>query len=167
MLADKKELSHGEGYGLDMEKIIFECVCPSVEDTENAGKRLAELLLSDKALPRFIALCGGLGAGKTAFTRGFCSVCCPSANVKSPSFALVNEYRGETDVFHFDVWRITDEDDLYSVGYYDYFDRNGIILCEWANNIPESLPENYIELRIDGNGNEARNIKAILLTQGV
>ena len=150
-----------------MEKIIFECVCPSVEDTENAGKQLADIMLSDKELPRFVALCGGLGAGKTAFTRGFCSVCCPSANVKSPSFALVNEYRGNTDVYHFDVWRITDEDDLYSVGYYDYFDRNGIILCEWANNISESLPESYIELRIEGNGEDARCIKAVLLTRGV
>lgn len=145
-----------------MDKIIFECVCPTVEDTENAGKRLSDLICKDAEMPRFVALCGGLGAGKTAFTRGFCSNCCPTANVKSPSFALVNEYRGKVDVFHFDVWRITDDDDLYSVGYYDYFDRNGIILCEWADNIEDSLPDEYVRVQIEGNGNDTRRIKAVL-----
>ena len=166
MSAYKKELSQSERYGLDMEKIIFECVCPSVEDTENAGKQLADIMLSNKELPRFVAMYGGLGAGKTAFVRGFCSLCCQDAKVKSPSFALVNEYRGNVDVFHFDVWRITDEDDLYSVGYYDYFDRNGIIICEWAENIVESLPEEYIKVAIEGNGNDERTLKVTLQIYG-
>ena len=147
-----------------MTRTVFECVCPTVNDTENAGQQLARLMIKDSTLPKFVALCGGLGAGKTAFTRGFCSVCCPKANVKSPSFALVNEYRGETNVFHFDVWRITDDDDLYSVGYYDYFDRDGIILCEWADNIEDSLPDGYVRVQIEGNGNDPRAIKAVLYT---
>jgi tRNA threonylcarbamoyladenosine biosynthesis protein TsaE len=134
----------------------------SADKTEEAGKRLAEYILNNVGVSRFVALCGGLGAGKTAFTRGFCSVTCPTASVKSPSFAIVNEYRGNPDVYHFDVWRITDEDDLYSTGFYDYQDRNGIILCEWADNIDYAIPDSYIRVDIDGNGNDPRTIKAQL-----
>jgi len=142
---------------------LFNIISDSVEATENMGKALAELISSDNTVPRFVAVCGGLGAGKTAFTRGFCSVLCPNAAVKSPSFALVNEYRGNTDVYHFDVWRITDDDDLYSTGFYDYQDRNGVIVCEWANNIEYALPERYIKVDISGNGNDNRNIVISLI----
>ena len=135
----------------------------STEETENIGKNLAELISSDSGMPRFVAVCGGLGAGKTAFTRGFCSFLCPNASVKSPSFALVNEYRGKTDVYHFDVWRITDDDDLYSTGFYEYLERNGITVCEWANNIEYALPERYIKVDISGNGNDARWIVVTLI----
>ena len=141
---------------------LFNVICNGVEETEAAGVRLAELIKNDFSLPDFIALCGGLGAGKTAFTRGFCSVLCPSAAVRSPSFALVNEYKGSTDVFHFDVWRITDDDDLYSTGFYDYCERGGIVICEWANNIDYALPDRYIKVEIDGNGDLPRKITVTL-----
>ena len=99
----------------------------SVEETEEYGKALANRLSSDTSLPRFIALYGDLGVGKTAFVRGFTSIFAQGARVKSPTFALVNEYRGEKlSVFHFDMYRISDEDELYSIGFYDYQDRNGI-----------------------------------------
>ncbi len=144
---------------------ILNVVCQTVDETEAAGVKLAELIKSDSSLPDFVALCGGLGAGKTAFTRGFCSLLCPKAAVKSPSFALVNEYRGDPDVFHFDVWRITDDDDLYSTGFYDYCDRRGIIICEWANNIGYAMPDRYLQVEIDGNGDMPRTIKVNLITE--
>ena len=140
------------------DRIIFQNENNSTEDTEALGARLAELLLADTSLPRFVTLDGDLGAGKTAFTRGFCSVACPGAAVRSPTYALVNEYRGKTDVFHFDVYRITDEDDLYSTGFFDYPDRGGIILCEWAVNIPYALPEKYISVIIEKLGDNKRRI---------
>ncbi len=143
---------------------IFDLICDSVEDTEASGARLAELMKNNSDLPDFVALCGGLGAGKTAFTRGFCSVFCRSSAVRSPSFALVNEYRGTPDVFHFDVWRITDDDDLYSTGFYDYCERDGIVICEWANNIGYALPDRYIKVDIDGNGDQPRHINVTLET---
>ncbi len=139
--------------------------CKTVEETEAVGAKLAELIKADSSLPDFVALCGGLGAGKTAFTRGFCSVLCPNASVKSPSFALVNEYRGDPDVFHFDVWRITDDDDLYSTGFYDYCDRRGVIICEWADNINYALPDRYLLVEIDGNGDMERKIKVTIKTE--
>lgn len=140
------------------DRIIFQTENNSTEDTEALGARLAELISADTSLPRFVALDGDLGAGKTAFTRGFCSVTCPGAAVRSPTYALVNEYRGRPDVFHFDVYRINDEDDLYSTGFFDYYDRGGIILCEWAVNIPYALPEKYISVVIEKLGDDGRKI---------
>lgn len=138
---------------------LFELDCAATADTENAGRTLA-IMIKNTDLPRFVALSGQLGAGKTAFTRGFCSVFCPEAPVRSPSFSLVNEYHGNPDVFHFDVWRIRDDDDLYSTGYYDYQFRGGIIVCEWADNIGYALPDEYIFVSITGSGDEIRHITA-------
>ena len=121
----------------------------SAEETEIIGADLATLMLSDPSLPPFVALYGDLGVGKTAFVRGFTSRISPNARVKSPTFALVNEYKGEgLSVFHFDMYRIESEDELYSIGFYDYADRRGICLVEWSENIEDSLPDSYIRVEI-------------------
>ena len=121
----------------------------SVSDTEEIGKQVAHALISDAHAPRFIALYGDLGVGKTAFIRGFTSEIVPTAKVKSPTFALVNEYNGKPlSVFHFDMYRITDEDELWSIGFYDYLDRKGICLVEWSENIPFALPDRYLKVEI-------------------
>ena len=124
--------------------------CP--ESTEAVGKALAELIINDPSLPRFVAMYGDLGVGKTAFVRGFCSLLCPGVTVKSPTFALVNEYRcsdrREKKVCHFDMYRISGEDDLYSIGFYDYLDARNICIAEWCELIPFALPENYIKVEI-------------------
>ena len=122
----------------------------SAEETEALGAKLAKEIVQDEDLPRFVALYGDLGVGKTAFVRGFTSVIAPRAGVRSPTFTLVNEYRGDPmSVFHFDMYRITDEDDLVSIGFYDYLDRPGICLVEWSENIPDSLPDHYIRVTIE------------------
>ena len=120
----------------------------SPAETERAGAELAKKLLADSALPRYIALYGDLGVGKTAFVRGVAGVLCPGAAVRSPTFALVNEYHGSLPMFHFDMYRITGEDDLYSIGYDDYLLREGVILVEWSENIPYALPESYLKIEI-------------------
>jgi tRNA threonylcarbamoyladenosine biosynthesis protein TsaE len=124
--------------------------CP--ESTEDVGKALAELIINDPSLPRFVAMYGDLGVGKTAFVRGFCSLLCPGVTVKSPTFALVNEYRcsdrREKKVCHFDMYRISGEDDLYSIGFYDYLDARNICIAEWCELIPFALPESYIKVEI-------------------
>jgi tRNA threonylcarbamoyladenosine biosynthesis protein TsaE len=146
-----------------MEKLIYEKDAFSPEDTSAAGAYLAELILKDGSLPRFVALRGDLGAGKTEFTRGFASVASPGSTVKSPTYALVNEYKkGKIPIFHFDIYRLADEDDLYSTGYFDYLER-GICLVEWFENIPECLPDEYFEVIIDKiNDGEARHISVYL-----
>ena len=128
----------------------------SPEDTENIGVALAKELIKNDALPRFIALYGDLGVGKTAFVRGLTRELAPDARVKSPTFAIVNEYKcNKLDVFHFDMYRIDGEDDLYSIGFYDYFDRKGICIVEWSEKIGFALPPSYLKVEIikDSAGN--------------
>ena len=97
----------------------------------------------------FVAMYGDLGVGKTAFVRGFCSYF-GECRVKSPTFSIVNEYKlGKTNVFHFDMYRITDDEDLYSTGFYEYFSRKGYMLCEWCENIPFAIPEDAYILKIE------------------
>ena len=122
----------------------------SAEETEQLGYRLAECFKTDPELPPFLALYGGLGVGKTVFVRGFTAAIAPGVPVRSPTFALVHEYPAvPRPVFHFDLYRIKDEDDLISIGFYDYFHRNGIILTEWSENIPDCLPDTYLEVTLE------------------
>ena len=150
-----------------MTDLTFPCVLESLstDDTEAIGARLAEMFLSDASLPPFVALFGDLGVGKTALVRGFTSAISPSARVKSPTFALVNEYRGEkTSVFHFDMYRIEGEDDLYSIGFYDYLDRRGICLVEWSEKIEFALPDRFLRVEIFKNSTENTDSRQIILT---
>ena len=128
----------------------------TVEETEQLGLELANAII-DKKLPTFVAMYGDLGVGKTAFVRGFCSVLCPNSTVKSPTFALVNEYRCDSTVkkikkvCHFDMYRVTDEDDLYSIGFYDYLRDDILCIAEWCELIPYAIPDNYIKVSINKN----------------
>ncbi len=120
------------------------------EETEMMGAALGQALASDASLPAFIALYGDLGVGKTAFVRGLASVLAPGRAVRSPTFSLVNEYRvsGKRPIYHFDLYRIESEDDLYSIGYDDYLDA-GICVCEWSENIPYAIPQKHISVLIE------------------
>ena len=129
--------------------ICLKAETASVQETEQFGIKMAQMMCEDSSIPPFIALYGDLGVGKTAFVRGFASYISPNSAVRSPTFALVNEYRAKPrSLFHFDMYRITDEDDLYSIGFYDYLDRNGICLVEWSENIPYALPSSYVRVEI-------------------
>ena len=126
-----------------------------VELTEEIGLSLAQALVEDSTLPRFVAMYGDLGVGKTSFVRGFASVLSPTSVVRSPTFALVNEYKcnqnnaGVRRICHFDMYRITDEDDLYSIGFYDYLNESSLCICEWCEMIPYALPPSYIKVEIE------------------
>ena len=139
------------------------------EQTERLGAALARRMCEDLSLPPFVALYGDLGVGKTAFVRGFTSVISPTSAVRSPTFALVNEYRAKPrSVFHFDMYRIDSEDDLISIGFYDYLDRSGICLVEWSEKIPYALPERYLSVTIEKNDASLPNSRKITvqLSQG-
>lgn len=119
----------------------------SAAETEACGAELAHRMYRDLTIPPFVALYGDLGVGKTAFVRGFVSELSPGAAVRSPTFSLVNEYRARPrPIFHFDMYRISSEDDLISIGFYDYPERNGICLVEWSENIPYALPSSYVRV---------------------
>ncbi|MBQ8249959.1 MAG: tRNA (adenosine(37)-N6)-threonylcarbamoyltransferase complex ATPase subunit type 1 TsaE [Clostridia bacterium] len=136
---------------------FLEKITHCADETETVGAEIAKYVLEENE--SFVALYGDLGAGKTAFTRGFASVIVPDADVCSPTYTIVNEYEGETSLFHFDMYRIEDEDALDSIGFYDYFGR-GIIITEWSENIPFALPERYVRVTIEKLGDDERKITA-------
>lgn len=115
----------------------------SAEETEQLGERIASKLKGMEV----IALFGGLGMGKTAFTRGLARGLGADDVVSSPTFALVNEYSGRVPVYHFDMYRVASWDDLYSTGFFDYLDT-GVLVIEWSENIEGALPENALRITI-------------------
>jgi len=129
----------------------------SAEQTEEIGRMLAKRLEEQGYNKAFIAMRGEMGVGKTAFTRGFASHF-GITGVKSPTYTVVNEYRGRKKVFHFDMYRITDVDDLYSTGYEDYLSDEGFTVAEWSENVEDAIPEDAIYVTIsrtdDADGRE-------------
>ena len=124
----------------------------SPEETEKVGADLAKRLETEGTKRAFIAMRGEMGVGKTAFTRGFASHF-GILGVKSPTYTIVNEYRGRVRIFHFDMYRISDGDDLYSTGYDEYVETDGYCIAEWSENVEDFLPENAIFVtisRVDG-----------------
>lgn len=107
---------------------------------------------------------GDLGAGKTAFTKGIGEVLEVEEAVTSPTFAIVNEYEGKLPLFHFDLYRLENYDDLYSIGFFDYLTRGGIIAAEWSENIPDLAADlddgkrAVYTVRIEKTGENSRRI---------
>ena len=135
------------------------------EETERLGAWLAAEFCKRTELPSFVALYGDLGVGKTAFVRGFASVITPGIPVRSPTFAIVNEYRASgRELFHFDMYRIDSEDDLLSIGFYDYWERGGICLVEWSEKIPYALPDTYLRVEIQKSNPEKEDERRITVT---
>ncbi len=100
----------------------------------------------------FLALFGEMGAGKTAFVRGLVASLIPECLplVHSPTFAIVNEYPGEKlTIYHFDLYRISSEDDLYSTGFYDYPADDCLIITEWSELFENAIPEHAVKVKID------------------
>lgn len=128
----------------------------SVKKTEDIGRKIASILKGNEV----IAMFGDLGAGKTAFTRGLASGLSYDYGVSSPTFAIVNEYNAKFNIYHFDMYRITSDDDLYSTGFYDYLD-NGVIVIEWSENIEYALDSDAIRIRIKKTEDENARIFTI------
>lgn len=129
-------------------------ISKSEADTEHIAQELAKQLKKSD----FIAFFGDLGSGKTAFVRGLASVFCKNARVSSPTYAIVNEYRGDIDIFHFDMYRICDDGSLYSTGFYDYLDRGGICAVEWSENIIFALPSDRYDVSFEKLAENERKI---------
>ena len=117
-------------------------------ETEQIGKNLAEMLTKLNIKRAYIAMRGEMGVGKTVFTRGFVSHF-GRANVKSPTYTIVNEYKvGGTNVYHFDLYRISDGDDLESIGYHEYVESDAYSIVEWSERVPEYIPDDAITVTI-------------------
>ena len=117
-------------------------------ETEQIGRKLAEMLTKLNIKRAYIAMRGEMGVGKTVCTRGFVSHF-GRANVKSPTYTIVNEYRlGTKNIYHFDLYRISDSDDLESIGYHEYVESDAYSIVEWSERVPEYIPNDAITVTI-------------------
>lgn len=125
-----------------VEKVI---ITKSEKETFDLGVELAKSLRKGSV----ICLRGDLGAGKTVFSKGLCEGLGVAECISSPTFTIVNEYEGEKlPVFHFDMYRIEDEDELIEIGYDEYLMRGGVCIIEWPQNIQNSLPKTRTDIDI-------------------
>ena len=133
----------------------------SREETEALGARLADAL----AEGRVVAFTGDLGAGKTAFVSGMARALGVEERVTSPTFTIVNEYEGgRLPLFHFDMYRLGDADELFHIGWEDYLARGGICAVEWSENVAEAMEPDAVRVSIRrGDGEDDR----ILEIEGV
>ena len=114
-------------------------------ETEALGARLAAALKPGAV----VAYQGGLGMGKTAFTRGLASGLGYPGRVTSPTFTIVNEYEGgQLPLCHFDMYRLADADALFDIGWEDYLDRGGICAVEWSEQVADALPSDTVYVTI-------------------
>ena len=127
----------------------------SEKETTYEGEKLGRTLKPGST----VALHGELGAGKTAFTRGIAVGLGISANVSSPTFTIVNEYSGEIPLFHFDMYRLEDEDELFDIGWDDYHDRGGVCVVEWSEKVPGAFHPGTLMVNIINLGEDMRSIE--------
>lgn len=119
-----------------------EWITASPQETEEVGKQLAARLMPGTVLAMF----GGMGMGKTVLVHGLAAGMGNSAEVYSPTFALVNDYGGKPRLVHFDMYRISRWDELYETGFFDYIDSGAVLAVEWSENIEQALPENTVRV---------------------
>ena len=118
----------------------------SADETFALGERIGRILKPGQ----IFTLNGDLGTGKTVLTQGVAAGLGITGPVNSPTFTIVQEYRsGRLPFFHFDVYRIDDPDEMYEIGYEDYFFSEGVCLIEWADQIRELIPEDHIDVTIE------------------
>ena len=126
-----------------MKKMIIETY--SQDETEKIGYDTAI-----KALPgQIYCLSGDLGVGKTVFTRGFARGLGIDEHITSPTFTIINEYEGRLPLYHFDVYRVADSEEMDYIGCDEYFFGNGVCLIEWAELIEDIIPENAVWIKIE------------------
>ena len=131
-------------------------ICKTERETEALGRALLNAL----PVPSFVALYGGLGAGKTALVRGMGAEA-GTSEVRSPTFTIVHEYETQPKLIHFDAYRLADAEELLAIGFDDYLAQHAILVLEWAERVPEALPRERLELHLSGSGNEPREIRLI------
>ena len=139
----------------------MDIISHSASDTEQIGAALAQQLRPGDV----IAYLGDLGAGKTAFTRGLARGLGISESVTSPTYTIVNEYlQGRLPLFHFDMYRLSDAEELFDLGWEDYLGRGGVCAVEWSENVWDAM-EDPIVVRIEKDEAD-ENLRHISVTGG-
>ncbi len=124
------------------------------EETQKVGMELGARLVPGTV----VGIIGQLGAGKTCLAQGVCRGLGVEEYVTSPSFVLIHEYEGRLPVYHFDLYRLRDAEELFDLGYEEYFYGDGVCLVEWAERAGSLWPEDGVEVRLNDLGAETREI---------
>ena len=132
-------------------------ISESYEETLAIARSFAETLKAGDT----VCLYGGLGAGKTAFVQGLAEGLGIGEPVTSPTFTIVNEYYGRLPLYHFDVYRIADPDEMYEIGYDEYVYGDGVSVIEWSELIDEILPEKRYNVTISKDYGKHENYREI------
>ncbi|ATD55896.1 tRNA (adenosine(37)-N6)-threonylcarbamoyltransferase complex ATPase subunit type 1 TsaE [Clostridium chauvoei] len=133
----------------------------SVESTTSIGYALGKVLKAGD----IVCLTGDLGTGKTHITKGIAKGLGIDEHITSPTFTIVNEYdSGRLKLFHFDVYRVSDPDEIYAIGFDDYIFSDGVSIIEWANYIEDILPNDYIHILIEKDLDKGENFRKITIT---
>jgi len=135
--------------------MLLEYISSSPEQTEELGLKIGQVLEAGAIL----CLTGDLGTGKTTLTKSVAKALEVKEYVTSPSYTIVNEYEGKLPVYHFDVYRINEIEELYEIGYEEYFFGRGVTIIEWASMIMELIPEDAIKVEIERLDDMARKFK--------
>ncbi|HNY00426.1 MAG TPA: tRNA (adenosine(37)-N6)-threonylcarbamoyltransferase complex ATPase subunit type 1 TsaE [Oscillospiraceae bacterium] len=131
-----------------------EIITTSEAETETAGENFARELPGGTV----VAIYGDLGAGKTAFVRGMARGMGLSCRVSSPTFTIVNEYLGDRELIHFDMYRLKSSDELFDIGWEDYLARGAVCAVEWSENVSDAFFGDEIRVTIDKLGADERRI---------
>ena len=135
----------------------MEYLSHSPEETEHIGEMLGRRLRPGTV----VAYRGGLGMGKTAFTRGLARGLGCAGRVTSPTFTIVNEYDGATPLFHFDMYRLGSSGDLFGIGWEDYLSRGGVCAVEWSERVDDAMPADTLWVDIARGTDESDRIITI------
>lgn len=135
----------------------MEYLSHSPEETEHIGEMLGRRLRPCTV----VAYRGGLGMGKTAFTRGLARGLGCAGRVTSPTFTIVNEYDGATPLFHFDMYRLGSSDELFDIGWEDYLTRGGVCAVEWSERVDDAMPADTLWVDIARGTDESDRIITI------
>lgn len=139
---------------------MLEFIINNVEDTLSLGKKLGSKVKSGD----IICINGDLGAGKTHFTKGIAEGLGIEDHITSPTFTIVNEYEGgRLKLYHFDVYRVNDPDEIYAIGFDEYIFDKGVSVIEWSNYIEELIPEDYLSVNISKLQEQGENFRKIVL----
>ena len=137
----------------------IEVISDSAEMTEKIAEKYAQSINS----PTVISLVGDLGAGKTTFTKGFAKGLGVKELVTSPTFTIMNDYKsGRLPLYHFDMYRLNGKDEASNLGFDEYFDLrklDGVVICEWAENVLGLLPSLHVEIIFEKIDENKRKIK--------